>query len=318
MRAESHIEHELVVERRQTVAVGVVRIVLRDPTGVDLPAWQPGAHIDLVLGDDLVRHYSLCGDQYDATQYEVAVLREPNGRGGSAYVHDVLAEGQHLRVRGPWNNLPLVDSDRYLFIAGGIGVTPFVPMMASVASQGADWRLVYGGRSRASMAFWDEIAGKFPGRVDICPEDECGLLDLATLLADPSPGQAIYCCGPTSLLNAVEERCSSLPAGTLRVERFAPNATDEEPRQSFEIELAQSGKTLVVPPDRSILDVLDDSGVRVLSSCRDGTCGTCETAVLAGVVHHRDLVLTESEQEANDAMMICVSRARSPRLVLDC
>src|SRR5882757_95771 len=174
MRTESHIEHELelVVDRTQTVAAGVVRIVLRDPTGVDLPAWEPGAHIDLVLGDDLVRHYSLCGDPHNATGYEVAVLRAPNSRGGSIYIHDALAEGQHLRVRGPRNHFPLVDSDRYLFIAGGIGVTPFLPMMASVSRQGADWRLVYGGRSRASMAFWDEIVGSYPGRVDIFPEDE--------------------------------------------------------------------------------------------------------------------------------------------------
>jgi ferredoxin-NADP reductase len=221
-------------------------------------------------------------------------------------------------VRGPRNNFPLIDSDRYLFIAGGIGVTPFIPMVESVASRGAGWRLVYGGRSRASMAFRDEILAAYPGNVDICPEDECGLLDLPALLADPAPGLAVYCCGPGPLLTAAEELCSSSPAGVLRVERFTPKApAADEPRQSFEIELAQSGMTLRVPPDRSILDVLEDAGVYVLSSCRDGTCGTCETAVLGGVPDHRDSVLTDSEQAANDTMMICVSRARSPRLVLD-
>jgi ferredoxin-NADP reductase len=320
MRTESHVERELdlVVERKRIVGAGVMQVVLRDPGAAGLPAWEPGAHIDVVLGHDLVRQYSLCGDQRDPTAYEVAVLREPNGRGGSAYVHDVLTEGQHVCVRGPRNNFPLVDSDRYLFIAGGIGVTPFLPMVASVARRGADWRLVYGGRSRASMAFCDEIAAAHPGRVDICPEDECGLLDLATLLADPAPGLAIYCCGPAPLLSVVEERCGSWPAGALRVERFAPRkAAADRPGQSFEIELAQSGMTLRVPPDRSILDVLEDAGVYVLSSCRDGTCGTCETAVLGGIPDHRDSVLSESEQAANDAMMICVSRARSPSLVLD-
>jgi ferredoxin-NADP reductase len=318
MRTESHIELDLVVDRKQIIAAGVMRVVLRDPGGGDLPAWEPGAHIDLALGDDLVRQYSLCGDQHDPTAYEVAVLREPNGRGGSAYVHNVLAKGQHISVRGPRNNFPLIDSDRYLFIAGGIGVTPFIPMVESVASRGADWRLVYGGRSRASMAFRYEITAAYPGKVDICPEDECGLLDLPALLADPTPGLAVYCCGPGPLLDAVDERCSSWPAGVLRVERFTPKAsTADEPWQSFEIELAQSGMTLRVPSDRSILDVLEDAGVYVLSSCRDGACGTCETAVLDGVPDHRDSVLTESEQAANDMMMICVSRALSPRLVLD-
>jgi ferredoxin-NADP reductase len=320
MRSESHIEQELdlVVDRKEVIAAGVVRVILHDPAGGDLPAWEPGAHIDLGLGDNLVRQYSLCGDRQDPSAYQVAVLREPDGRGGSAYVHDVLARGQHVSVRGPRNNFPLIDSDRYLFIAGGIGVTPFIPMVASAESRGADWRLVYGGRSRASMAFSDETAAAYPGKVDICPEDECGLLELRALLADPTPGLAVYCCGPGPLLNAVEERCSSWPAGVLRVERFMPKApTADEPWRAFEVELAQSGRTLRVPPDRSILDVLEDAGVYVLSSCRDGTCGTCETAVLDGVPDHRDSVLTESEQGANDAMMICVSRARSARLVLD-
>jgi ferredoxin-NADP reductase len=155
--------HNLVVDRKQTMATGVAHFVLRDPDGVNLPSWDPGAHIDIVLGDDMVRQYSLCGDHRDPKTYEIAVLREPDGRGGSIYLHDVLGEGQSVSVRGPRNHFPLVDSERYLFIAGGIGVTPLLPMVASVASSSADWRLVYGGRSRGSMAFRDEVTATYPG-----------------------------------------------------------------------------------------------------------------------------------------------------------
>jgi ferredoxin-NADP reductase len=316
-----HVEHmlSLVVDRKEPVAAGVVRLVLRDPEGVDLPAWEPGAHIDLVLGDDLVRQYSLCGDPKDAKTYEVAVLREIAGRGGSVHVHDVLAENSTVDVRGPRNHFSLVDSQRYLFIAGGIGVTPLLPMMAAVAGRGADWQMVYGGRSRKSMAFWEELEAAYPGKVQVWPEDELGLIDLQTLLAEAHPELKVYCCGPGPLLNAVEEVCRSWPDGALRTERFAPKAgASEGPRESFEVELAQSGQTLTVPPDRSILDVLEEADVYILSSCRDGTCGTCETAVLSGIPDHRDSVLSESEQAANDVMMVCVSRARCPKLVLDC
>jgi ferredoxin len=190
-------------------------------------------------------------------------------------------------------------------------------MIAQVEASGADWRLVYGGRTRSSMAFQAELQDRYSGKVVIHPQDEAGLLDLPTLLTDPGAA-AVYCCGPEGLLAAVEERCASLPKGTLHVERFAPKdgATDG-PRESFEVELAQTGTILTVPADRSVLDVVEDAGVQVLSSCQEGTCGTCETIVLSGIPDHRDSVLTDDEQAANDTMMICVSRSCSPRLVLD-
>ncbi|MCE0762292.1 PDR/VanB family oxidoreductase [Pseudonocardia kujensis] len=311
-------ELDLVLEKKETLADGVVQLTLRDPAGADLPAWAPGAHVDLVLTGDLTRQYSLCGDPAERSVMQVAVLREPAGRGGSAHVHDELAEGDTVRVRGPRNHFALVDAPRYLFLAGGIGITPILPMVAAAEAAGADWRLVYGGRSRASMAFRDRLEERYPDRVDVRPQDETGLLDLAALLGEPAADTAVYCCGPEPLLAAVEERCAAWPAGSLHLERFAPKAgADDGPREAFEVELAQTGTTLTVPADRSILEVVEEAGVGILSSCREGTCGTCETGVLEGVPDHRDSVLTAEEQAENDAMMICVSRSCSARLVLD-
>ena len=306
---------ELVVAHKEKLADEVVRLTLRAPDGRPLPRWEPGAHVDLVLADDLVRQYSLCGSPEDHTAYQVAVLREPGGRGGSARVHDELAAGDRVRVDGPRNHFALVDAERYLFLAGGIGITPILPMLDRVARTGREWQLVYGGRTRSSMAFTDDLR-RHDGRVTIQPQDEQGLLDLPGLLAEPRPGTAVYCCGPEPLLAAVEQHCAGRPGDALHVERFTPKA-DDGPHTAFEVELAGSGRVLRVPADRSILDVAEEAGVTVLSSCREGTCGTCETGVLGGTPDHRDSVLTEAEQKAGDVMMLCVSRSCSPRLVLD-
>jgi ferredoxin-NADP reductase len=247
----------------------------------------------------------------------VGVLREPESRGTSSHVHERLRPGDVVRVRGPRNNFPLVDSPRYLFIAGGIGITPILPMIRAAEAAGADWRLVYGGRQRASMAFLDELA-QYGERVSVRPQDETGLLDLDGLLGTPEAETRVYCCGPEPLLAAVEQRCATWPAGALHVERFSARPQTEPARaEAFEVVLERSELTLTVPPDRSILSVVEEAGVGVLSSCTEGTCGSCETAVLGGVPDHRDSVLGPDEREANDCMMICVSRARTDRLVLD-
>ncbi|GAA1386274.1 PDR/VanB family oxidoreductase [Pseudonocardia kongjuensis] len=306
---------DLVVADKQVVADGVALLTLRRADGGELPAWEPGAHVDLVLGADLVRQYSLCGDPADRTGWRLAVLREQSGRGGSAHVHDVLATGDTVTARGPRNRFPLVPAASYVFVAGGIGITPIVPMVAAAAAAGADWRLVYGGRTRASMAF-TELAERHPDRVEIRPQDETGLLDLAGIL-DAAPDRPVYCCGPEALLGAVEQECARRGA-VVHVERFAPkDGALDGPQEAFEVELAGTGEVFAVPAGRSVLDVLEDAGVEVLSSCQEGTCGTCETGVLAGVPDHRDSLLDDDERAANDAMMICVSRSRSARLVLD-
>ncbi|MFA3872896.1 2Fe-2S iron-sulfur cluster-binding protein [Streptomyces sp. MMCC 100] len=307
-------EAELVVDRRETAADGVLVLTLRHPLHEPLPAWEPGAHVDVVLGPELERQYSLCGDPADRAVWRIAVLRETDGRGGSAYVHEELRTGDKVGVRGPRNNFRLERAPRYRFVAGGIGITPILPMLAAAEEEGAEWTLLYGGRTRAGMAFTDEL-GRYGDRVTIVPEDESGLLDLAPVLDDVSPDTLVYCCGPGPLLDAVEARC---PAGSLRVERFRPKKTDAEaPATEFEVVLARSGRTVAVPPGVSVLDAVREAGVEVLYSCTEGTCGTCETEVVEGEPDHRDSVLTQEERAAGETMLICVSRCRGRRLVLD-
>ncbi|MGY1643390.1 PDR/VanB family oxidoreductase [Geodermatophilus sp. SYSU D00703] len=318
----SEFEADVRVEEKREVAEGVVTLGLRAVGDSPLPPWTPGSHADLLLEDAALagaptRQYSLCGDPADSHLWRFGVLNEPESRGTSRHVHERLQVGDVLRVRGPRNNFPLVDSPRYLFIAGGIGITPILPMIRAAEAADADWELVYGGRRRASMAFLDELA-QYGDRVSIRPQDEVGLLDLDALLGEPRADTRVYCCGPEPLLAAVGERCAAWPAGTLHVERFAAKPLTEPVRsETFEVVLEQSELTLPVPPERSILEVVEEAGVGVLSSCAEGTCGTCETGVLDGVPDHRDSVLSDEERAANDCMMICVSRSTTPRLVLD-
>ena len=313
----SEFEADVRVAAKREAADGVVVLTLREVNDHPLPPWTPGAHIDLVLDEAPTRQYSLCGDPADHHVWRLGVLRDPDGRGSSLYVHDKLQAHDAFRVRGPRTNFPLVESPRYLFIAGGIGITPLLPMIAAAESAGADWRLVYGGRRRASMAFLDELA-RYGDRISVRPQDETGLLDLDGLLGAPQEDTRVYCCGPEPLLAAVEQRCAGWPSGSLHVERFSAKPLTEPMRsEAFELVLAQSEVTVAVPPDRSILDVVEEAGIGVLSSCAEGTCGTCETAVLEGVPDHRDSVLSDEERQANDCMMICVSRSCTERLVLD-
>jgi ferredoxin-NADP reductase len=314
--AGDEFETDARVAEKRVVADGVVTLVLRDLDDRPFPPWTPGAHVDLLLGEARTRQYSLCGDPADHHAWRLGILREAGGE-SSVHVHDRVQPGDVVRVRGPRNNFPLVESPRYLFIAGGIGITPLLPMIATVDAAGADWSLVYGGRVRSSMAFLVDLA-RYGDRVSVRPQDEAGLLDLDALLGDPRGDTRVYCCGPEPLLAAVEQRCAAWPPGALHVERFAPRPQAAPARlEAFEVVLAQSELTLEVPPGRSILDVVEEAGIPVLSSCAEGTCGTCETAVLDGVPEHRDSVLSEEERAAGDCMMICVSRACTARLVLD-
>jgi ferredoxin-NADP reductase len=307
---------ELVVAHVDDVASSVRLVELVSPTGADLPEWSPGAHIDLCLTDDLVRQYSLCGDPRRREHWRIAVLREPDGRGGSAYVHDKLAPGDRVEVRGPRNSFELVPASEYVFVGGGIGITPLLPMVEAAQAAGSRWTLDYGGRNRASMAFAHDLAERYGNRVRLHPQDETGLIDLRAILATASADAVVYCCGPAPLLDAVDELCREQGV-QLRIERFAPVSNEGgAPDTAFEVELAESGTTLQVPADQSVLAVLEAAGVDILSSCREGTCGTCETEVLEGEVDHRDSLLTDEERAANDVMFVCVSRAACPKLVL--
>jgi ferredoxin-NADP reductase len=314
-RTAAEADIDAVVLSVETVADQVVLLTLGAQDGAELPAWAPGAHIDLVLGEDLVRQYSLCGDPADRGQYQVAVLLEPESRGGSVAVHRLKA-GDPVTLRGPRNHFALRPSTRYVFIAGGIGITPILPMIAEAEARGADWTLHYGGRSATSMAFTDLLA-KYGDRVTLVPQDEQGLLDLASILGTPAGGTLVYCCGPEALLSAVESGCERWPVNSLHLERFTALEVDTSDDTAFELVLERSGKTLTVEADQTVLEVMRRAGIHVLSSCQEGTCGTCEQMVIEGDVDHRDSVLDDEEKAANDCMMVCVSRCRGPRLVLD-
>ncbi|MEU6821289.1 PDR/VanB family oxidoreductase [Streptomyces atriruber] len=303
------------VARHETVADGVVQLRLE---GTDLPPWQPGAHLDIVLPSGLVRQYSLCGDPEDSSSYTVATRLIPadqGGRGGSREVHEQLGEGAEVEVRGPRNRFPLADAAAYVFVAGGIGITPILPMLRAVEAAGAHWRLLYGGRSRASMPFLEEVeklGGAGRGQVTVVAEDEAGLPDLAAFLDGTPQGTAVHVCGPEALMDAVD---AVLPDGcSLHLERFTPR-TSTDGNAAFEVELRRSGRTVAVAADTTVLAAVRAELPNTAYSCQQGFCGTCQQRVVEGEIDHRDELLTDDERA--DSMLICVSRARGERLVLD-
>lgn len=306
---------DAIVVARRTLADDVDLFELAAADGTPLGPWAPGAHLDLLLPDGHERQYSLCGDPADTERWTIAVLREDSGRGGSHWIHEHLSEGAEIKVRGPWNHFALATASRYRFIAGGIGITPLLPMIAAAEAAGARWTLDYAGRSRSTMAFLPELAA-YGDRVRLHASDEGPRLDIASL--GPAPGELVFACGPQRMLDALDQAARTWAPETLHVERFEAREVGEPVlHESFEVELAISGTTVTVDPDSSVLDAVEAAGVFVLSSCREGTCGTCETPVLEGDVDHRDSILSPAEQDMNDRMMICVSRAACPRLVLE-
>ena len=310
------------VARAWPAADGVMGYVLADRLGGELPSWTPGAHVDVHLPSAMTRQYSLSGDPADRRSWRIAVLLEEDSRGGSRYLHHQVTAGSELLAGMPRNNFPLVDASRYVFIAGGIGITALLPMIAAAQATGADWRLHYGARSRMRMAFTDEVA-RYGDRCRLYPQDTAGLMPLDTILGPAADGAAVYCCGPEPLLRAVEQRQPTRRAGSLHVERFRPRDPDAGGASTggdgdgFAVVLNSSGMTVRVAPGQSILTALTTAGIDVPSSCQEGTCASCETGVIEGEVEHRDSVLTDEERAAGQTMMLCVSRARSPRLVLD-
>ncbi|MGW5968745.1 cytochrome P450 [Streptomyces sp. NPDC055186] len=315
-------EMNLVLTGREEVSEGVVALRFAHPDGDALPEWEPGAHVDVrvPVGDGvLVRQYSLSSSPSKPHEWRLGVLREAGGRGGSKAVHETFEVGAQVRLGWPRNNFRFVSAPRYVFVAGGIGITPILPMIEKAEAEGADWELHYGGRTRASMAFLDELE-QYGSRVRLVPQDELGHPDLPGVFGTVRPDTLVYACGPEPLLTALEQALAHWPEGTLHTERFAPRkVVRDEPDRAFEVEFAQSGVRAEVPAGTSILQVAEEHGITALSSCKEGTCGTCETRLLDGAADHRDSILTPTEQAANRTLMICVSRAAKdcPRLVLD-
>ncbi|MFP5475027.1 MAG: cytochrome P450, partial [Gammaproteobacteria bacterium] len=310
----------VVVERAEPAAEGIVRLRLVAADGGTLPRWSPGAHIDVECGDTgLSRQYSLCGDPDDACAFEIAVLLEAESRGGSAWMHAHAHEGARLRIRGPRNHFRLDEgAKRLVLIAGGIGITPISAMARRAQALGIPYDLHYCGRRRATMAMVDELQTLHGERLHLHAGDEGRRLDLAELLRVPMPGTQVYACGPTRLLDALAAHTAHWPEDSLRVEHFASTLGTLDPSQEhgFDAELKDSGLTIAVRADQTLLQALRAANIDVQSDCEEGLCGSCEVTVIEGDIDHRDRVLTRAEREENRKMMSCCSRACGQKVVL--
>lgn len=300
-------------------AEGIRSFELVHPEGQALPAFTPGSHVKVQVPNGAIRKYSLCGDPNDLSRYVITVKRDANGQGGSVSLVDGAKEGDTLLTSQPDNAFPLVDSKAgYLFIAGGIGITPIMSMIRSFGElPPAPWKLFYLTRSPEMTAFRDELgAPELRGRVKIHHDygNPDNSFDLWPVLEKPT-GAHIYCCGPQALMEGVRDMSGHWPHANVHFESFTDGSKPRADDKPFTVRLAKSGKTFPVPVGRSILSVLNENGCRVASSCESGTCGTCRTGLVGGVADHRDMVLMPEEMESQ--IMVCVSRAVSDELVLD-
>lgn len=309
------VPNTVVVTERTEVASGVVEFALQRPDGSRLPDWAPGAHIDVVLPDGPTRQYSLCGDRWDAATYRIAVQREADGRRGSVALHDEIAVGARLGFGGPRNNFRLGPASSYLFIAGGIGITPLLPMLRQASMLDVDWRLLYLGSADERLAYRAELA-RYGDRVSVHCSSERGHVDLG--LWRPETGDVrTYACGPSRLLDAVAAWGATDGGIAPRIERFTADPHADAPRREFEVVAARSGVSVRVGREDTVVGALRGAGVDVITSCAQGVCGTCETDVIEGVPDHRDSLLTDAERADARSLFPCVSRCRGARLVLD-
>jgi phthalate 4,5-dioxygenase reductase subunit len=307
------------VTRNDKIADGIHLFELRDAGGQQLPAFTAGAHIAIQVPNGLLRKYSLCNDPAERDRYQVAVKREANGRGGSSTLIDNVKAGDTLIVAAPVNDFELPQrAQDFLFIAGGIGITPIMAMMREARAQGKRFRLFYCSRSPETTAFRDELSTpEFKDSVVIHYDggDPANSLDLKSILAERKNREHLYCCGPRPLMEAVRAMTDHWSSAAVHFEAFSEAETHKASDRPFKVKLARTGEVLDVPTDKTILEVLRAHGLEVPSSCETGTCGTCRTKLLAGVADHRDLVLAEHER--GDNIMICVSRAKSEEIEIE-
>lgn len=303
----------LVVERITSESSDIVSIELVDPSGALLPAWAPGAHIDVQLITRHQRQYSLCGDPADLRSYRIAVLREEFSRGASMYIHDYLSVGRTIYVAPPRNLFPVLPSAEYLLLAAGIGITPILPMAKALAKSGSEWSMHVAVQDDAHLPFRDELTA-LGDRVTINSRDRAGRLDLTALLAAPRPGLTVYTCGPARFTDAVTEAMLHWPANSLHLERFEPKVGVFRPNAEFTLKTARSGLEIPVPPYLTTLQALNAAGVPVTGSCVRGVCGSCAIRVVGGKAEHRDSLTTD---EDSTVMYPCVSRSLTDELVVD-
>lgn len=327
--AEGHVHFPVGAPSRRdiarTVRVSEVRneadevmgLSLTDVKGRALPSWSAGAHVELCVGD-YERKYSLCGPSH-SPDYSVAIRREPEGRGGSIHIHEAIREGMSVRLRGPSNLFRLDEcAESYILIAGGIGITPIAAIADKLKALKKDYAIHYCGRSRRAMAFIDRLETEHGDRLTIHAADEGKRAHLESIVGSMADGGQIYCCGPERMIKALEQLTLGLPEGTLHYEYFttADAVLDPDKEHAFVAELRDSGLTVTVPANKTLLDVIRAAGIDVASDCCEGLCGSCEVDVLEGEVDHRDKVLTREERDSNRRMMTCCSRARGERIKL--
>ena len=304
--------HSAVVAKREMLTPDVVALTLADADGGLLPSWTPGGHIDVQLPSGRRRQYSLCGPPGRRTDYRLAVRRIADGGGGSIEMHEAFDVGDPLVFEGPRNAFYLgTDEHDLLFVIGGIGVTPILPMMRAAAQRGANWRAVYAGSSREYMPLLDEVTSVAPERVTVWAGDERGRFATADdLLVGAGARTAVYVCGPTAMLESVRTARDEHENAPLHYERFSPAPVVDG--IALELELARSRRVLNVPANRSALDVMLDDDPTTAYSCRQGFCGTCKVKLLAGRIERHGRTA-----EADDEMLVCVSRATGGRVVID-
>ncbi len=304
------------VDRVDTLTPEITRFSLVDADNARLPVWYPGAHLTIHLDDGRTRQYSLCGDPADRSRFDIAVLRIDEPGSGSSWLHQNVAVGSEVLVTGPRNHFELEPATSYIFVAGGIGITPIKSMIESLPER-RDWTLHYFGRSRTTMAFLDELEARYPKHITVWARDEQGAMDvhMESLLADSPADAQVYCCGPESLMSALalvvdEER--------LHLERFvALDRASAFEAHPVEVTCRKSRQSFLVPADESLLDVMEARGAPIMGSCRTGVCGTCEVRVLEGTPAHFDSVMPDADKDDLGIMYPCVSRATTEKLVLD-
>lgn len=297
---------------------GVLHVTLEDPRGRDLPAWSAGAHIDVIVGG-YVRKYSLCGDAADRKSWQVAILREDDGRGGSVHMHDTLDEGSKISVTGPHNHFHLSEAEeRHVLIAGGIGITPILAMADRLKATGSPYQLHFAGRKRDEMPLLGRVERDHGDCLTIYAGDEDCRMDLAQITKGSSAEIPVYACGPERLLTELEGLAADWPEHSLHFEHFsaAENLLDPENEHGFEVELTDSELTLSIRPDQTLHQALIDAGIDIACDCKEGLCGSCEATVTAGDIDHRDRVLSQTERAEGKRMMTCCSRAKGDKISL--
>lgn len=313
----SEAVRSLLVKQVRYEAPGILSFTLIHPDGALLPPASAGAHIDVTLGRDLVRSYSLINPG-ETHRYVIAVQESPDSRGGSRALHRDVRPGDLLSV-SPMRNLFALDADapHSVLIAGGIGITPILAMAQELAAAGRSWDLYYGARNQDVVAFLPEIGDIPNGRFHLHLDNVAGgPVDIPAIVSAAPESAHFYCCGPNPMLDAFEEATSHLPVERIHLERFIARSI-ALPEHGYRVTLARSGTEIEVLPGRSLLETLLDAGIDAPFSCMSGICGSCEIRVLEGRPDHRDDVLTERQRATNEVMMICCSGSLDERLVLD-